>query len=94
MQVSASASLDPERKSFEIGALRAAAPWRGVDKGLSAIDHEIALRALLREAEEYGADGIVEVTYGSEECPASEVTGLTFHRVVATGRAVKFALAA
>ena len=48
----------------------------------------------MREAGEYGADGVVEVAYAVEECHGAECEGVKLRRVVATGRAVKLALAA
>ena len=38
-------------------------------------EREIAVRALVREAEEYGADGVVEVAYAVEECRGARMRG-------------------
>jgi hypothetical protein len=94
MQVSFTASLDTKRAQYTIGRVSAHTPWRAVDRELGEADREIALGALVREAEEYGADGVVEVAYAVEECRGAECEGLRLHRLVATGRAVKLALAA
>ncbi len=94
MQVSFTASLDTKRAQYTIGRVSAHTPWRGVDRELGEADREIALGALVREAEEYGADGVVEIAYAVEECKGSACEGLRLHRLVATGRAVKLALAA
>jgi uncharacterized protein YbjQ (UPF0145 family) len=92
MQVSFSASLDTERPQYAIGRVSAHTPWRAAE--LSQADREIAIRALVREAEEYGADGVVEIAFAVEACKGGECEGVKLHRLVATGRAVKLALAA
>ncbi len=94
MQVSFTASLDSERAQTSIGRVSARAPWRCADREIEQVDRDIALRALVREAEEYGADGVVEVAYAVEQCAGGECEGVKLHRVVATGRAVRLALAA
>ena len=94
MQVSFTASLDTDRAQYTIGQVTARAPWRGADLEIGDTDREIALRALVREAEEYGADGVVEVAYAAEECAGGECGGVKLRRIVATGRAVRLALAA
>ena len=91
MQLSFTASLDTDRTAFPLGRVSAPAPWRPEP---TEMDREIALRALVREAEEYGADGVVEVTFETQECPGVECEGVKLRRVVASGRAVKLALAA
>jgi hypothetical protein len=91
MQVSFTASLDTERAQYTIGRVAAHTPWRPGDHELNETDREIAMRALVREAEEYGADGVVEIAYGTETCNGESGK---LHRVVATGRAVRLALAA
>ncbi len=94
MHVSFTASLDNARAQFTLGRLAAHAPWRAADRELGALDREIATRALVRAAEDYDADGVVEIAYAVEECRSAECAGLTLRRIVATGRAVRLALAA
>jgi hypothetical protein len=94
MQVSFSASLTTERAQYTIGRVTARAPWRGAELAIGETDRDIALRALVREAEEYGADGVVELAYTTEECAGGECEGVKLRRIVATGRAVRLALAA
>ena len=91
MQVSFTASLDTKRAQHTIGRVSAHTPWRPAERALDTTDREIAVRALVREAEEYGADGVVEIAFAEEDCNGE--TG-RLHRLVATGRAVKLALAA
>ena len=52
------------------------------------------LRALVREAEEYGADALVDVNFETDEVAGADIDGVPLTRVVATGSAVRFALAA
>ena len=94
MQVSVSASLDEKRAHYTIGRVSAHSAWRAAEGELADLEREVALRALVREAEEYGADGVVEVAYAVEECRHGECEGVKLRRVVATGRAVRLALAA
>ncbi len=91
MHLSFTASLDTDRAVFPLGRVSAHAPWRPEP---SDMDREIAMRALVREAEEYGADGVVEVSLATEECQGVACEGVKLRRIVATGRAVKLALAA
>ena len=94
MQVSFSASLDTDRAQHTIGRVTAHTPWRCTERELGELDREIAVRALLREADEYGADGVVEIAYAVEVCRGAECESIKLHRIVATGRAVKLAIAA
>jgi hypothetical protein len=94
MQISFTASLDTKRAQYTIGRVSAHTPWRPADHELGELDREIAMRALVREAEEYGADGVVEVAYAVEACNGGECESVKLHRIVATGRAVRLALAA
>jgi uncharacterized protein YbjQ (UPF0145 family) len=91
MHLSFTASLDTNRAAFPLGRVSAHSAWRPEP---NEMDREIAMRALVREAEEYGADGVVEVAFETEECPGVECECVKLRRVVATGRAVKLALAA
>ena len=61
MQVSVNATLDEKRAHYTIGRVSAHSSWRAAEGELADLDREVALRALVREAEEYGADGVVEV---------------------------------
>jgi|SRR5256885_14974026 hypothetical protein len=94
MQVSFTASLDTKRAQYAIGRVSAHTPWRAVDRELGEAEREIAIRSLVREAEEYGADGVVEIAFAVEACKGAECEGVKLHRLVATGRAVRLALAA
>ena len=93
MQVSFAAALDDGRRTVAIGRIRAPGPWRAA--GLASVEaDQAALEALTREAEEYGADGVVDVQFEVEGCKGCEIDGLRLERVTATGLAVRFAEAA
>ena len=53
-----------------------------------------AIEALRREAEDYGADGVIDVRFEVEGCKGSDIDGVRLNRVTATGLAVRFAEAA
>ena len=48
----------------------------------------------MREAEEYGADAVVDVRFEVDGCKGCEIEGVPLQRVTATGLAVRFARAA
>jgi uncharacterized protein YbjQ (UPF0145 family) len=94
MQVSFAAALDDGRRTIAIGRIRATAPWRAAGGSSAEADRQTAIDALTREAEDYGADGVVEVQFDVEGCKGCEIDGLRLERVTATGLAVRFAQAA
>ena len=53
-----------------------------------------AVEALTREAEEYGADAVVDVRFEIDGCKGCDIEGVRLQRVTATGLAVRFARAA
>jgi uncharacterized protein YbjQ (UPF0145 family) len=93
MQVSFSQALDSKRAQISIGKVKATTGWRAARGLVADFDREIALRALVREAEEYGADALVEVSFEIEEVRGPDVD-VPLRRVTATGTAVRLALAA
>ncbi len=94
MQVSFTHALDSGRAHTQIGRVKATTGWRAA-KGLVAdFDREIAMRGLVREAEEYGADGLLDVSFEVEEVRGPDIDGVPLRRVTATGLAVRLALAA
>ena len=94
MQVSFTSALESNRARVAIGQVKATTGWRPADQPISDLDRDIAVRALVREAEEYDAQALVDVSFTVEECRDSEVEGVKLRRVTAKGTAVKFALAA
>lgn len=94
MQVSFAAALDDGRRTISIGRIRAAGPWRAAGDPGAEADRETTIEALRREAEDYGADGVVDVRFGVEDCKGCDIDGVRLERVTATGLAVRFAEAA
>jgi uncharacterized protein YbjQ (UPF0145 family) len=94
MQVSFAAALDDGRRTIAIGRIRATGPWRGAGDPGAESDRRTAMKALAREAEEYGADGVVDVQFEVEGCTNCDIDGVQLERVTATGLAVRFAQAA
>ncbi len=94
MRVSFAAALDDGRRTIAIGRIRATAPWRAAGGAGEEADRQAAIEALTREAEDYGADGVVDVRFDVEGCKGCEIDGLRLERVTATGLAVRFAEAA
>jgi uncharacterized protein YbjQ (UPF0145 family) len=94
MRVSFAAALDDGRRTIAIGRIRATGPWRAAGGPATEADRQTAVDALTREAEDYGADGVVDLQFGVEGCKGCEIDGLRLERVTATGLAVRFAEAA
>jgi uncharacterized protein YbjQ (UPF0145 family) len=92
MQVSFTSALQDSRACRSMGRVRAVGRWSAAETGCSA-ELRAAVRALVREAEEYGADALVDVSFEVDEVRAADI-GVPLHRVVATGTAVHLALAA
>jgi len=94
MYVSFSSGLDDGRPLTAIGRIRAATLWRATGDPAAEADRQAALEALRREAEEYGADAVVDVRFEVDGCRGCDVEGVDLQRVTATGLAVRFAQAA
>ncbi len=94
MQVSFSHALENNRAHNSIGRVTAATGWRAADEPVSQVYRDIAVRALVREAEEYGADALVDVKLSFEEIPGADIEGVALRRITATGTAVAYAIAA
>ncbi|HEV7479273.1 MAG TPA: hypothetical protein VGO05_03190 [Roseiarcus sp.] len=94
MRVSFAAAPDDGRRTIAIGRIRAKGPWRAAGGSGTEADRQATIDALTREAEDYGADGVVDVQFEVEGCKGCEIDGLRLERVTATGLAVRFAEAA
>ena len=91
MQVSFTDALDGGRAVRTIGRIRAVGRWRAADEPATDGDRRALLTALAREAEEYGADALVEVRFEADEI--AEADGVRLRRLVASGSAVSASLA-
>jgi uncharacterized protein YbjQ (UPF0145 family) len=94
MQVSFAAALGDGRRTVAIGRIRATGPWGAAGDSAADADRQTAIEALRREAEDYGADGVIDVRFELEGCKGCEIDGIRLERVTATGLAVRFAEAA
>ncbi len=94
MRVSFAAAPEDGRRTIAIGQIRAKGPWRAAGASEAEADRQAAIDALTREAEEYGADGVVDVKFEIEGCKGCEIDAVWLERVTATGLAVRFAEAA
>src|SRR5271156_6695315 len=68
MRVSFAAALDDGRRTIAIGRIRATGPWRAAGGAGAEADRQAAIEALTREAEDYGAEGVVDVQFDVEGC--------------------------
>ena len=93
MYLSFSSDLDGGRPMTAIGRIRAATRWRAAGDPGAETDRQAAIEALRREAEEYGADAVVDVRFEVDGVKGPDV-GVELQRVTATGLAVRFARAA
>ena len=94
MRVSFAAADSLGASAIAIGRIKAATRWRAADETGSPAEREAAIEALKREAEEYGADAIVDVKFEVDEVKACDIEGVSLRRVTATGLAVRYARAA
>jgi uncharacterized protein YbjQ (UPF0145 family) len=94
MYVSFSSGLDDGRPLTAIGRIRAATRWRAAGDPAAEADRQAAIEALTREAEEYGADAVIDVRFELDGVKGPDVEGVDLQRVTATGLAVRFARAA
>jgi len=92
MQVSFTDSLQTGRAAKTIGRIKAFGRWRGAEAPTTDADRSAVLRDLSREAEDYGADALIDVRFEAEETAESD--GVKLRRLVASGAAVRTAQAA
>jgi len=76
------------RKVSPLGRLRAAGSWRAA---AAEGDRDAAMKALMREAEDCGADAIVDVRFETDALAGSDIEGVPLSRLSASGLAVRFA---
>ena len=93
MQISHTSELANGRGHYPIGRIRAAAEWRAASASGAQADRLTAMRELIREAEEYGADAIVGLEFHIDDVKRAEIEGAALLRIAVTGTAVKFAAA-
>ncbi|HEY4923994.1 MAG TPA: heavy metal-binding domain-containing protein [Roseiarcus sp.] len=94
MQVSHTHELEGGRSHFSIGRIKASSGWRAANAFAVEADRLAAVRALIREAQEYGADAIIGLDFEVDAIKRADLDGAPLQRIAATGIAVKFAQAA
>jgi hypothetical protein len=94
MQVSHTHEIEGGRSHYSIGRIKASSNWRAANAPGAEADRMAALRALIREAEEYDADAIIGLDFEIDGVERADIDGAPLRRVAATGIAVKFAQAA
>jgi uncharacterized protein YbjQ (UPF0145 family) len=94
MKMSFTSALDDGRATTAIGRVKATTRWRAADGEGSEGERQAAIDALKREAEEYGADAVVDVRFELDDVRGHDIDGVALRRVTATGLAVRFARAA
>jgi uncharacterized protein YbjQ (UPF0145 family) len=105
MRISSTDSIDGGRVLYPIGKIKAASAWHAAQIDSHEADshqldahqgdwREMALRELIQRAEDVDADAIIGVNYELDRVVPAEQTGVSLHRVLATGIAVKLAVAA
>ncbi len=92
MQVCFTGALEGDRAAKTIGRIKVVGRWRGADEPATEADRRALIRDLTREAEDYGADALIDVRFEAEQTAESD--GVSLRRVVASGLAVQTALAA
>jgi len=92
MQVSFTGALEGGRATKVIGRIKAVGKWRCAEEATSEAERGAVLRKLASEAEEYGADALIDVRFEADETADNE--GVALRRLVATGSAVRVAQAA
>jgi hypothetical protein len=89
MRISSTDVIEGGRVLYKIGKIRAASAWHAANGSFRQDDwRELALRELIRRAEDIDADAIIGVDYETDGVPIEE-TGVRLNRVLATGVAVK-----
>jgi uncharacterized protein YbjQ (UPF0145 family) len=94
MQVSFNSALEDGRAHYSIGRVKAVGRWRAAHEPAAEADRQAVLRALVHEAEEYGAEALIEVNFETDEVAGADIDGVPLRRLVAAGSAVRFAVAA
>lgn len=90
MRISSTDVIEGGRVLYTIGKIEAASAWHAPNGAPPERDwRELALRELIRRAEDIDADAIIGVDYETDGIVPLEETGVQLRRVLATGLAVK-----
>jgi len=94
MQISHTLELEDGRQHYSIGRIKAVGAWRAASAARTEAEQRAALRALMQEADDFGADAVIGVEYEIDGVAGADIDGIALQRVVARGIAVRFAVAA
>ena len=83
-----------DRRHRSIGRIQVVANWRSGMSGATDKDRASLVEALIREAEDYDADAIVEVRFDVDTLRSADIDATPLRRVVASALAVRYADAA
>ncbi|WOJ88901.1 heavy metal-binding domain-containing protein [Methylocapsa polymorpha] len=94
MRISSTDIIEGGRVLYTIGKIKAASAWHAANGAPQQGNwRELALRELIRRAEDIDADAIIGLDYETDGVPVEE-TGVQLKRILATGVAVKLSCAA
>jgi uncharacterized protein YbjQ (UPF0145 family) len=90
MHISATNAIAGRRVLQLIGRIEAGSAWHAANGGKLPDDlRELVLRDLVRKAEDFDADAIIEVDYAIQGLVSAPESGVKLARILATGYAVK-----
>ncbi len=90
MRISFTDEIEDGRVVHAIGRIKAATAWHGSGMRPESGDWKsIALRELIRKAEDFEADAIIGVDYEVDGVECSDLAPVQLQRIAATGIAVK-----
>jgi Putative heavy-metal-binding len=94
MRISSTEVIEGGRVLYRIGKIKAASPWHAAE-GAPSQDNwrKLALREIIRKAEDIDADAIIGFDYETDSLVPIE-TRVQLKRILATGIAVKVSCAA
>jgi hypothetical protein len=94
MLLSRNKALEDGRRYYSIGCIMATSKWRPISVVGVEVDRLAAVQALIREAQEYDADAIVDLDFQVDGVMRDDIDGAPLQRVAAKGIAVRFSQAA
>jgi hypothetical protein len=90
MRISFTDEIEDGQVVYAIGRIKAATVWHASGAQPESGDWKaIALRELIRKAEDFEADAIIGVDYEVDGVQSADLAPVTLQRVAATGIAVK-----
>lgn len=93
MRISATDAIDGGRVLCPIGKIKAASAWHAAPVDADPDEwRTLALRELIRRAEDVDADAIIDVNYETGDVVPIEDSRVSLRRVLATGIAVRLAV--